>query len=526
MLKRSGLTDQLNSQPSMSELHQLLSQAVEKRGKRLQANWRGKGGIKYVLFVSCDMKGGEPHWMLFSDKKGKEPHFDYTSNDVLLVSKILTNSISEMHKPTGRYSKPNIDYSVSAPEGKELEKDKAREVTVKPIPKSEPKPEAQPPAIPKFGDLEDIHIGKIFQILNETNATGKLEVSRDQLSAVVYVQTGIPIDATAIDAVGDDALVELLTWRKGKFAYDKEITPNSQTVKKTIDELAEQSTMLTKHIQELKDRGLGTTSALKASLEKLPREDLSFGSPASSEVLLALYKCFDGKHSIEDMLRKVEISRIKLIHIVHHIVTELEAAEIINEPGKSEELVLEPKTIDTAAIQTVMMSLRRADTGMFIFPAFLYFLEQEYFRSYRARTAFSIIVFEMKEIVTVDGVTKLRPLPIDSIVEAVLRISEMKRTVDLIAHYDSLDYTMLLPNTKSSGSRIFGNRLIECIKKRPLASINPQRISITLGAASVPDDFMDLSSLLGACDLALEQAKKTKKSFVLYSDIKDKVNKP
>ena len=42
-----------------------------------------------------------------------------------------------------------------------------------------------------------------------------------------------------------------------------------------------------------------------------------------------------------------------------------------------------------------MMSLRRPDSGFFTYPAFLYFLEQEYFRAYRTGSPMSVAIFQM-----------------------------------------------------------------------------------------------------------------------------------
>lgn len=83
---KKGLSDQIQNLPAMAELHQLLTQALEKRGKPVKVSWRGRGGIKFSLHVLCHLKGGDPQWLLYSDKQGKEPLFDYTSCDILLVS--------------------------------------------------------------------------------------------------------------------------------------------------------------------------------------------------------------------------------------------------------------------------------------------------------------------------------------------------------------------------------------------------------------------------------------------------------
>ena len=93
----------------MPELHQLLSQALEKRGQHLKQTWRGKGGVKYTLKVICHLKGGDPQWILLSDKSGPEPLVDYTSCDVLLVSKILVNAVNQPSQQNSiSFKKPEI----------------------------------------------------------------------------------------------------------------------------------------------------------------------------------------------------------------------------------------------------------------------------------------------------------------------------------------------------------------------------------------------------------------------------------
>ena len=191
-----------------------------------------------------------------------------------------------------------------------------------------------------------------------------------------------------------------------------------------------------------------------------------------------------------------------------------------------ESLLLNARTIDGAAIQSVMTSLRRTDTGMFIFPAFLYFLEQEFFRSLRARVSLSVIVFEMREEFVVDGKTMRGQLPTGAIVDAVLRITQLKRQVDLIAHYGDSDYAILLPNTRSAGARAFAERVIALLREKPLGDVNPDELTLAFGCASIPEDFVDMGKLLGAAELAVEQARSKESKLVIYGDIKDRVKIP
>ncbi len=573
MLKKGGLTDHLKSSPSMPELHQLLGQALEKRGKHLQVSWRGRQMIRFVLDVICKLKGGEPSWSLYCDRNNKlELLFEYTSCDVLLVfnimmsacenspdaddSKAVANqfvfrdSNKQQAAPTAPIipsanSEPSIDFSVEQSGPVEH----AQAVTQTRVPAQaitqtrapaqrlvertelQAKSVSREPGngVPDSGDLREYPIADLIQAVTAKKVTGKLEVTSDQALAIVYVQDGLPIDATAGELVGDDAMIELLTWRSGQFTVESRVLRNGHTVHQSIESLLEQSKQLSDCLGYLKEIGMLPTSTLRQKDPDLSKADFvdrtSHGAPVDMDTLAGFYRGLDGSMSIGELTRSLPISRVKLIYIIHHLVI-FDVIQICNDATTAESLILQPRPIDTAAIQTVMMSLRRADTGMFMYPAFLYFLEQEYFRSYRAKSWFSVAVFEMKMITVVDGEVKRRPLPLDSVVDAVLKISSLKRHVDLLAHYDGLDYALLLPNTRAAGSRIFGNRIVKALQDSPLAGLAPQRLSLSFGCASVPEDFTDLSSLLGACDLAMSHARETKQSIVLYRDIKNLTAEP
>lgn len=568
MLK-GGLSDQLKNQPSMPELHQLLSQALEKRGQHLKHTWRGKGGVKFTLQVICHLKGGDPQWILNSDKTGREPLVDYTSCDILLVSKILVNAINKptqqnsisfkkpeikpVHKnkssskakvkskpkqdsrtnPESGFPSTNFKESKSEPKSKnkkskdlvstqelsEMKFDFSTSLT-----REEDKPKQVTP-VPKYGDLSKTPIAEILQLIVNNKATGRVDLAKDKLSAEVFFESGVPVDANASDAVGDDAIIEILTWKHGHYRFEQQEFKSSQTVQQSIEKLKDESNKLTDHIEELKSIGMLPTSKLVLNTENPPSLDASSGPKLDAETVNQFYSLVDGKHSIEDLTRELSISRIKLLHLIHHLVVELKTLSIKNEEDIDEDsLLLIPKPIDTAAIQQVMMSLRRQDTGMFIYPAFLYFLEQEYFRSYRSRTSFTVSIFELKNLD--NNSNQAFDLELESVVDAVVRISRLKRHVDILAHYDDSKFALLLPNTKAAGAKTFSGKLIKTLKSSPLNELKYGVLDIHIGTASVPEDFKHLSSLLGAADLAFEHARKTQQELVQFNDIKEQVTLP
>ncbi|MBP9094299.1 DUF4388 domain-containing protein [bacterium] len=181
--------------------------------------------------------------------------------------------------------------------------------------------------------------------------------------------------------------------------------------------------------------------------------------------------------------------------------------------------VVKPKNIDGAAIQSVMMSLRREDTGLFIHPAFLYFLEEEFFRIYRAKGAMSIIIFEIREVVKVDGAVRRKPLPTEAIADATIRINSKKRHTDVVAHYEAYDFGILLPSTKSSGANVFAQKIIKTLLEKPLAGTEGKQLSYAFGSASIPEDFTDINSLLGAAEMSMHYARDRGEQIIFFKDL-------
>jgi hypothetical protein len=400
--KSSGLSANMQNRPELSALQQLLTEALEHRGRQVQLVWRAPGTGIFALMLVCNVRG-DPRWCLYREHQGKtDLLFDYGSCDVLLVMNLISNSVSEPQKLVRS----------SFLGGKRAAAERAAE------------PE-------------------VFPTHEEINAAAENAAARN-IAAQNVAAEGAAVD----DAAAEDR----------QSPFQNEADRQSSSAK---------------------------TAALVAP--EWPQDD----------------QCA----------------------LLSEIVSPALAPD--NESAlPSERLLLSPRIIDAAAIQKVMTSLRRTDTGMFMFPAFLYFLEQEYFRSLRARGSLSVIVFEMYEESVVDGEAVATELPTGAIMDAVLRITALKRHVDLISHYGSCDYAILLPNTKSTGARIFAQRVIDSLLKKPLGDVNPDELCLSLGCASIPEDFVDMSKLLGAAELALDQAHATGSALVMYTDIKDRVQVP
>jgi hypothetical protein len=379
-------------------------------------------------------------------------------------------------------------------------------------------------AIPSTGELTKFPPAKLLQTIRAAKVTGRLELRSAQSTAVVYMQDGLPVDATASDAVGDDAIIELLTWSTGQFVFEPRVLRNNQTVHLSLESLLAQAMQLSERITYLAEAGMKPTSMLVPKNPNITEmeflQKVAAGKPSDVALLGRFYHNLDGRQTVDESGRLMALSRNQLMQAVYHLVLS-DLVAITNATTTPQPFQIEPRQIDVGAIQTVMMSLRRADTGMFVYPAFLYFLEQEYFRSYRAKNPLSVIVFEMRCLVSSGGEIVRQMLPAPALVDAALRVSQLKRHQDLLAHYDAFDYALILPSTKSGGANIFANRLVKCLTSSPLAGLQSGQLSIAVGSATIPEDFVDLSSLLGAADACMKRARDTKQALVMYRDVKN-----
>lgn len=561
VLKKSGgLGGQMRKLPrgpDLSELHQLLSQCMEQRGKVVKLAWRGATLTPFTLEVVCHLKNGNAQWKLFSEKEPK-PLFDYTSMDVLLVYNLVTLNCAEQQQSKHK----DIEDRIGAASHPSLPAVRSESSADPPLPRPRyPEPGEQKPfslnpqeesmairpvetpsfavvpprpvlssregPIPKEGSVGPGSIAGLLHDIARAGDTGRLDVRCNDSIATVFIQDGRPIDATANDIVGDEAIIELLTWPEVTFTFEHQLLRGNQTVSETIESLVAQSTLLTDRTNRLKELGMLPTSTYLPMISMLSQADflarVQENCPCDPDTISRVYCSLDGKRTFDELCRFLHLSRIQLLHIIFHLYIK-EVIKIANDVRPKSALTLSPRMIDNSAIQSIMMSLRRAETGLFIYPAFLYFLEQEYFRAYRSRAAFSVVVFELRQKKVIDGKLVKRILHEKAQMDAILRISNIKRHVDMMAHYDSYDYALLLPSTRPQGAEIFINRVIDALKAKPLGGeIDPSQLAIAFGCCSIPDDFKDMSSLLGGADLAMDQARKKEQDLVMYRDIKDRV---
>jgi GGDEF domain-containing protein len=468
MKKKTGLSTHLQKMshgPEVPDLHQLLSQALENRGQHFQISWRAsdKVALLFTLNATRNLKSGDLEWTLYLDRgTSREIAFSFSSLDVLLVHNKIIAASSEAHKTLKSFAGQSSSLSQSGMQAVPAESGEAGGGNVR--------------------SLTGID-AEIDRFWHESD--GRVR----------------PAQRNAPSVHGESIVA----------SNPSHILDNDETLQQ-VDELD-------RLFAYLQDAGVLPTSILApaANLSELDFvQKAALNAPVDLGMLSDFYRNLNGKQSIEEIAQSMELSTDQTVRTIYHLVTR----QLVKVWSDDDRPVMKPRPIDNAAIEGVMMSLRRGDTGMYTYPAFLYFLEQEFFRSYRAGSPFTVIVFDLRHAVH-SGIEKsLQALSKAALVDAVLRISQLKRYQDLLAHYDAFHYALLLPNTKTGGAQVFANRIIKSLTASPLAGIDAKQLSLVFGGASIPEDFVDLSSLLGAADAAMEHARRSGQSLVMYRDIK------
>lgn len=535
MLRRTGpipkSLQKLPAAPGLSEIHHYLSAAMEHRGKQVEISWTTPDRlVDFTLNIHCPWRGGDTEWKLFVGKNMRLV-WDYKSCDVLLVYNLIISSCGEVHQSVQADGALSVSeaFRDSSKRRDTYYMNSANQVEAS-DPGSVAKVGTQDNAwsrstLPPNGDLSLVEISRLLQSVLLSRMTGRLDIDQGSLHAKIFFADGEPQFADIGGIMGDEGILELLTWREGKYKFEPRVRVTERNVGQPIETLVIQGVQLVDKVNFIKNVGLLPESVLIRKHQALSNSDIdslaSRDTTVDAAIAKRLYSAIDDKTSIRALVDGQRIPRSVWVPIVAMLLGS-DIVTFTNDyiAAQEEKPAIAPKVIDKSKIHSVMMSLRRPETGMFTYPAFLYFLEQEYFRGYRSGSPLSVMVMEMRVVNGPPNLTR-EPLDVPAVAEVVRRISRLKRHIDLLAHYDQYDYAMLLPNTKTSGANIFAQRVARAIWSSPLAyGIDSANLSLAFGVACIPDDCLDLGVLLASAEAAKAQALRAATPIALYRDVK------
>jgi len=368
------------------------------------------------------------------------------------------------------------------------------------------------------GDLTDMSVPNLLQSITMSKMTGRLFVDTGQAASELYFQDGNLVHALAVDVVGDQALMELVTWEKGKFYFYRDEKTEQRTIQRRLDAVLMEGITLLDQSKYLLSRGLTMESYLDKKFPNLSEAEfdakVAQGAPVPPDEQKAFYLQLDGCSTLFDLLRKRPMVKKDWVSITFNLVN-CDLITISKKPTRVDKTAfLESVSIDSAAVERVRTLLSRPDSGIMSFPSFHYFLDQEAQRFQQYGTPCTLVIFEMRMLLP----NKLEPLSIPACKEAARRINTVIRSLDILAHFETLSYALLLPSTEGPAAAMLAHRILETVRGSALLP-GVDSLAMAFGIASMPDDCRDMGLLVSAAKAAKMVAQRNNYPIVMFKDM-------
>lgn len=374
------------------------------------------------------------------------------------------------------------------------------------------------------GDLSHTRIADVLTNIGMSKLTGLLEVVGDTNVAQVFVVDGGPKHAQAGATRGDDVIKELVTWRSGNYVFKPDKVTDMMSCQRSLQASIMEGTALADQLRQLEDAGLVYESVLSLKQKNLGDTELklllSKGHPLDFEYQKSMYKLLSRKKTFTDLLRDrpMEMSQWAplLFNFLYCGILE------IKPPSAARNNALDFLGDAKQSVQALRYNFVRPDTGIYSAEALLYFLEYEYYRydAYEWPLAFLLFEFSKRKG---GGSIAVEAPPAEVITTAAKRIELVKRPLDVLGHFEGLDFGLIMPNTKTSQAAFIANRILEALTNTPLSNqIDKRNLVTAFGIAGLPSDGEDLKDLLDSARAAKNEAKEGTFPIVLSRALKSK----
>jgi GGDEF domain-containing protein len=359
------------------------------------------------------------------------------------------------------------------------------------------------------GGLANVAVSHLLQSLSMSQLTGKLEIVGDESVGKVYFQGGLTVHAATNTSTGDTAICDLVSWRDGIYRYFLDETIPIRSIENRLDVNIMDGIALLDQKKRLEELGLSPESFLVKMHKRLSEGEvkvfLTKGYPVDFRVQFEVYQKIGHRCTLADLLRDRPMESSLWTRILYNFLTcgllEIKPPETV--VHEALDFLGEAK----AAVEAISNQMVRPETGIYTYPALLYFLQYEYNRFESYNWPLTLVIFELNKRSTglqggSDNVTA------QEATIAAKRIELIKRPLDVVAHFEALQYAMLLPNTTASSGAYVANRVMQALTATPLSpNLDKKALHLAFGIASIPVDGEDIESLILAAKSALNRAR-------------------
>jgi len=519
VMKLKGLWEH----PDLDHLMRMLDYARDDEDIQVvEQQWTNESQNNICVLKVSAPAHEEPIWTLQVGTLGR-PLIDkwrYPTGDVSLVLNLITSestgtNLSDLIST----SRQMIVAPVPAPPPpspaiSESQTEKLRALTPEQVSEAQ---QASTPSSPSMlqGDLKIVRLHSVLQSIRMSKMTGRLELrDKDGLSDV-YFDEGTPVHAEHCGTTGDLALIELLSWQTGQFCFHAGERTSMRTVKNRLDALLMEGMTFADQSTFLEQQGLNLSSfpiRKNPHLKQTEFEEIvKRGSPIDMRQAMNIYCQIDDTINLLELLRVVPLHKTEWVPIFFNFITQ-ELISLSDRPALHKKAVpIEGKPVDLNAAESAIRSCIRAETGIFTYDAFVYFLQQEFQRHEAGGMPFSVLLMEAR----IKRGNALDYLPEQGMKETIGRIQSLKRPFETLAHFETFDYALLLPQTELRTATLVAQRLVLSLKTIPKVDFESDYL-FWIGVAGVPGDGRDVATLLTAAQEAKARAVQTQTSVCMF----------
>jgi GGDEF domain-containing protein len=183
--------------------------------------------------------------------------------------------------------------------------------------------------------------------------------------------------------------------------------------------------------------------------------------------------------------------------------------------------------VDLTRGRGLLQSLLINDLGIMSYPAFLFLLEQEYYKSLTNGSPMTVVLLRIAGVAREDGSFHPGPLPKDAVQKTLQWLKSKLRKTDLLAQYENNAFVFLLPETELAGAKLFAKK-IERFVSKPDIIPGPGNagLKVCFGLATLGPKLKTLPVLLAGAEQALFGAMQSGQSLVTYEEYLQALSAP
>lgn len=377
------------------------------------------------------------------------------------------------------------------------------------------------------GNLEKIRIDLLMQSLSASRLTGYVDLQRpttinDPERGTIYFDQGIPVHCQNGTLKGEEAIVEIFTWKGGEFKAFEEKEPCLQrTINRRLDFLLLESNTISQYQSYLQEHKINAETVLTKVERKAGPESAAEPGPTNTDATEGLIDgdlqvrfcaLLDNQNTIGDIARLLSLSKPAWTRLVYHMLRSGLARKHSGIYVGGQETLQQSRQAEAHGQDHIALTLRNKTTGFYTHDYFKVLLQQELNRYIVHHRPFAVLLLHVRK----------EPGPkieVKTVAERMDEITQLLRPSDYFCHFEGSSFAVILPETDATEARGLVKQILRFLadadaniaaslkvhanneggndkSDNEKSANNKGHLWLKIGAAGVPDDSENLEALL------------------------------